>query len=79
MSHSPGEHIACRPGALEVLALDEVLSRLEALHSRQAQIVELRFFGGLTIQETAFVLRVSVDTVKNDWRMARAWLKKEMS
>jgi RNA polymerase sigma-70 factor (ECF subfamily) len=63
---------------LEVLALDEVLSRLEAVHSRQARIVELRFFGGLTIQETAFVLRVSVETVKNDWRMARAWLLREL-
>lgn len=60
------------------LALDEALDRLAALHERQARTVELRFFGGLTIEETAEVLRVSPATVKNDWSLARGWLFREL-
>lgn len=63
----------------EVLALDETLSRLEQKQSRQAKVVELRFFAGLSLDETASALEVSRDTVKLDWRFARAWLNRELT
>jgi RNA polymerase sigma factor (TIGR02999 family) len=63
---------------LDVLALDEALGRLAELDPRQATIVELRFFGGLTVEETAKALDLSAITVKRDWRSARAWLKSEL-
>jgi RNA polymerase sigma factor (TIGR02999 family) len=59
---------------LDLLGLDEALTRLAELNQRQAKVVELRFFAGLTVEETAAVLGVSEGTVKGDWRMARAWL-----
>ncbi len=59
-------------------ALDDVLADLERLDARQAQVVELRFFGGLTIQETAATLGVSHATVERDWKVARAWLAREL-
>lgn len=59
----------------DLLALSEALDELDALNKRHRQVVEMRFFGGLTIQETAEVLRVSPQTVKSDWAMARAWLR----
>ncbi len=59
----------------DLLALSEALDELDALNQRHRQVVEMRFFGGLTIQETAEVLRVSPQTVKSDWAMARAWLR----
>jgi len=62
----------------EILALDEALKELEALDPRQAQIVELRFFGGLTVEETAEVTAVGTATVKREWRTARAWLRREL-
>ena len=62
----------------EILALDEALDRLGAVDERLRQIVELRFFGGLTIEETAEVLQVSQATVKNDWSLARGWLYREL-
>lgn len=62
----------------ELLTLDEALNRLEAVSRRQRQVVELRFFGGLTIQETADVLGVGLNTVKRDWSTARAWLNREL-
>ena len=65
--------------AANVTALDEALMRLEATDARQGQIVELRFFGGLSIEETANVLQVSPGTVMRDWTFARAWLRNEMS
>ena len=64
---------------IDVLALDEALERLGKLDERQARVVELRFFGGLTIDEAARVLEVSTDTVEDDWAMARAWLKRTLS
>jgi RNA polymerase sigma-70 factor (ECF subfamily) len=64
---------------IDVLELDEALHRLAAIDSRKSRVVELRYFGGLTIEETAETLAVSVDTVKRDWRMARAWLRSELS
>jgi RNA polymerase sigma factor (TIGR02999 family) len=65
--------------ASNVMALDEALKSLEAIDSRQSQIVELRFFGGLSVDEAAEVLKVSPGTVMRDWTFARAWLKNEMS
>lgn len=65
--------------AANVVALDEALKSLELRDKRQSQIVELRFFGGLSIEETAQVLKVSPGTVMRDWTFARAWLKSEMT
>ena len=59
-------------------ALHDALNRLEALDGRQARIVELRYFGGLTVAEVAHVLKVSPSTVEKDWRMARLWLLREL-
>ncbi|MEL6712553.1 MAG: ECF-type sigma factor [Planctomycetota bacterium] len=63
---------------VDVLRLDEALDRLAALSPRQARVVELRFFGGMTNGEVADVLDVSYRTVENDWRFARAWLRDRM-
>ncbi|HSQ25273.1 MAG TPA: sigma-70 family RNA polymerase sigma factor [Pyrinomonadaceae bacterium] len=65
--------------AANVTAVDDALKRLETLDARQAQIIELRFFGGLSIEETANVLQVSPGTVMRDWTFARAWLRNEMT
>jgi RNA polymerase sigma-70 factor, ECF subfamily len=64
---------------VDMIALDDALSGLAALDPRQAQIVELRFFGGMTVEEVAQVLGVSRSTVEEDWRMARAWLSRRLS
>ncbi len=64
---------------VDLLALDEALTSLARVDARKGRIVELRFFGGLSVEETAEVLKVSPDTVTRDWRLARAWLLKEMS
>jgi RNA polymerase sigma factor (TIGR02999 family) len=64
---------------IDLLALDEALRRLAANNARRARVVELRFFGGLTGQETAAVLAVSEGTVERDWTLARAWLYNELS
>jgi len=63
----------------ELLAVNEVLDRLGAIDARQARIVELRYFGGLTEEETAEVLQISTRTVKRDWTVARAWLYAELT
>jgi RNA polymerase sigma-70 factor, ECF subfamily len=65
--------------APEILALDEALDRLKTLDARQAKIVELRFFAGMTEEETGAALGVSARTVKRDWRIAKAWLYKELN
>ena len=65
--------------SLDLPALDEVLQRLDGFAHRKAQVVELRYFGGLTVKETAAVLKVSEDTVMDDWKFAKAWLLKELS
>jgi RNA polymerase sigma factor (TIGR02999 family) len=62
----------------DLLAIDGALSRLEQLDAAQARIVELRFFGGLTVEETAEVAGISTATVKREWRTARAWLRHEV-
>jgi RNA polymerase sigma factor (TIGR02999 family) len=63
---------------VELLALDDALQKLSDLDPRQGQVVQLRFFAGLTSAEVADVLRVSTRTVEDDWRMARAWLRREL-
>lgn len=79
-------HVALDEAALpspergaDVLALNEALERLEALDERKARVVELRCFAGLSVAETARTLDVSEETVFRDWRMARLWLRKELS
>jgi RNA polymerase sigma factor (TIGR02999 family) len=62
----------------EVIALDDALTALAKLHPRQAQVVELRFFGGWSVEETAETLRVSPETVARDWRAAKAWLYRQL-
>jgi len=62
-----------------VIALDDALKHLEAIDERQSNIVELRCFGGLSIEETADILKVSPGTVMRDWTFARAWLRSQMS
>jgi len=64
---------------IDLLALDDALTRLEKLSARRSSIVELRFFGGLSIAETAHVLGVSHGTVENDWQFARAWLHRAIA
>lgn len=63
----------------EVLAIDDALKALSKVDSRKSQVVELRFFGGLNVEETAEVLKVSPDTVVRDWKLAKAWLLRELS
>jgi RNA polymerase sigma-70 factor, ECF subfamily len=70
---------ASQEEAANVMALDDALTVLAKKDARQSEIVELRFFGGLSIEETAEVLRVSPGTVMRDWTFARAWLRNEMS
>jgi len=64
---------------LDIVALDEALARLAEVDEQQSRIVELRFFSGLTVEETAEVLSISPATVKRDWSMAKAWLHREIS
>jgi RNA polymerase sigma factor (TIGR02999 family) len=64
--------------APELLALDRALEELEQIDPQQAKVVELRFFGGLTVEETAEVAGISPRTVKREWRTAKAWLRREM-
>jgi RNA polymerase sigma factor (TIGR02999 family) len=64
---------------VDVVALDDALKTLARVDARKVQVVELRFFGGLSFEETAEVLKVSVNTVSRDWSTARAWLHREMS
>jgi len=61
-------------GGRDILALNEALDRLAALDARKSQVVELRYFGGLSVKETAEVLKISVETVMRDWKFAKAWL-----
>lgn len=63
---------------VDVVALDAALDKLAGLDARQAKVVELRYFGGLSVEEVADVLDISTATVKRDWTLARAWLKREL-
>lgn len=65
--------------ARELIALDDALNALAGVDARKARVIELRFFGGLSVEETALVLKISPDTVMRDWRLARDWLLAELS
>jgi RNA polymerase sigma-70 factor (ECF subfamily) len=62
----------------ELIALDDALNALASIDARKARVIELRFFGGLSVEETAELLHISADTVLRDWRLARAWLLAEL-
>lgn len=70
--------IASGPG-YDLVAIDDALHALAAIDRRKSQVVELRFFGGLNVKETAETLQVSEETVHRDWRLARSWLRREIS
>ena len=61
------------------MALDDALNALAAIDARKSEVVQLRFFGGLSVEETAEVLRVSAETVKRDWKLAKVWLLRELN
>src|SRR5271169_3746016 len=69
----------CKEPAPDLVALDDALKALAAVDERKSKVVELRFFGGMSVKETAEVLRVSVETVMRDWRLAKIWLSRELS
>ena len=71
--------LGSRARGVEVVALDEALNSLAQIDPRKARVVELRFFGGLSIEETAEVLEVSEETVTRDWRTAKTWLLRELT
>jgi RNA polymerase sigma factor (TIGR02999 family) len=71
--------VAVKGQNLDVVAIDEALSRLSKIDEQQSRVVELRFFSGLTVEETAEVMGISPATVKRDWSMAKAWLHRELS
>ena len=66
-------------GGIEVVALDSALRSLAEIDSRKSRVVELRYFGGLSLEETAQILEISVETAKRDWKMARAWLYTQLA
>jgi RNA polymerase sigma factor (sigma-70 family) len=66
------------PGS-QLCALDDALTSLSQMDPRRAQVIELRFFGGLTVDETAQVLKISAQSVMRDWKLARAWLAREIT
>jgi RNA polymerase sigma factor (TIGR02999 family) len=70
--------VAGEPG-LDLLAVDDALTALAAVDERKGRVVEMKFFGGLTVEETADVLQVSAETVMRDWKFAKAWLLRELA
>lgn len=72
------EHIKREMDLEEIISVDQALKKLEKLDERQAKVVECRFFGGFTIEETANTLGISEPTVSRDWKVARAWLNREL-
>jgi RNA polymerase sigma factor (TIGR02999 family) len=77
VSLDEGLLVSKQPGQ-DLVALNDALQALEAVHSRKSQVVELRFFGGLSVEEAAEAMHVSPDTVKRDWRYAKLWLLREL-
>ena len=72
--------LVATPGAsANLVAMDDALNRLAKVDERKSQVIEMRFFGGLSVDETAEVLRVSPETVMRDWKLAKAWLHRELS
>jgi len=74
-----GEALLSPERAPDLIALDEALDRLAAMDSRKGRVVELRFFGGLSVEETSEVLKLSVRTVQSDWSFAKSWLLRELT
>jgi len=70
--------VASAEPEIDLVALDQILTRLAETDERKGRVVELRFFGGLTVEETAEVLKISGETVMRDWSVARAWLLREL-
>jgi RNA polymerase sigma factor (TIGR02999 family) len=80
-THGPWERalaVASDATSLNVIAVDRALEGLAAVDPRQARVVELRFFGGLSVDETADILHMSSDSIRRDWRLAKAWLSREL-
>ena len=72
--------LVASPGSeVDLVALDDALNALKVVDARKSRVVELRFFGGLSVEETAEVLKVSVETVARDWKLAKSWLKRELA
>ena len=71
--------LVTKDNASEMLAIDEALQKLEQLDKRKSQVAVMRFFAGLTVEESAEALAISAETVARDWRFARAWLRTELS
>ena len=84
MNHSTGVNLDEIPAlfgsdrSAELLALDDALTQLAQMDGRKGKVIELRFFGGLSVEETAEVLKISPQTVMRDWRLAKAWLTREL-
>jgi len=70
---------AAQVRGIEMVALDEALESLSKIDSRKGRVVELRYFGGLSVEETASILGISPETAKRDWKMAKTWLFNELS
>jgi RNA polymerase sigma factor (TIGR02999 family) len=79
VSLDDGIDIAAANRDFQIVALDEALDELAKMNSRHAQVVEMRFFGGLSLEETAEVLQISRSSVMRDWKLAKAWLHRELS
>jgi RNA polymerase sigma factor (sigma-70 family) len=79
MMNLEGVSPAAQPPSVDVLALDQALEALSAIDVRQGRVVELRFFAGLDIDETAEALEISTATVEREWAMAKAWLNRRLS
>lgn len=79
LSLDEAEVVAGKEKSIDLMALDEALSKLEKIDPRQARVVELRYFGDLTLEETAEALNISRTTVTEDWAMAKAWLRRELT
>jgi RNA polymerase sigma factor (TIGR02999 family) len=71
--------LGTRARGVEVLSLDEALASLSKIDSRKGRVVELRYFGGLSVEETADILHISPETVSRDWKMAKTWLFRELT
>ena len=78
MGRRPGALIGSDERTTDLVALDDALQALAAVDPRKSQVVEMRYFGGLTVEETAEALHVSVETVMRDWKLAKAWLLREL-
>ena len=73
------EEMAASPAPeIDLIALDRALDALAAIDERKSRVIEMRFFGGMTVEETAEALHVSTDTVKRDWKLAKMWLLKQL-